>query len=333
VRPTIVRRVSVLVTGGAGYIGSHVVAGLTSRGESVVVIDDLSTGVPERVAGLVFRACDLASDGAPAQVEAILREHDIHAVVHLAAKKQVGESAQRPAWYYRENVGGLANLLLAMESARVSNLVFSSSAAVYGNGRGVPARESDAADPINPYGRTKLAGEWMVRDAVRAGWLRAVSLRYFNVAGAGSDLSADRFATNLVPIVFERLIAGEAPRVFGDDYPTPDGTCVRDYVHVVDLADAHVAVLDALSTGRAMPAELNVGTGAGRSVLEVLEMIRDVTGHATTPAIEPRRIGDPAALVADSSLIHAELGWSAKFGLREIITSAWSGFRAPRVSG
>lgn len=320
------------MTGGAGYIGGHVVAALQLRGESVVVVDDLSTGVPERVSGLPLVSCDLASDDAADQVEAVLREHEVHAVVHLAAKKQVGESVERPAWYYRQNVGGLANLLLGMESAGVSDLVFSSSAAVYGSGTGEPARESDTPEPINPYGETKLAGEWMVGGAVRAGWLRAVSLRYFNVAGAGSELLADRFATNLIPIAFERLRAGEAPRVFGDDYPTPDGTCIRDYVHVADLADAHLAVLDALAAGGPVPAAVNVGTGTGYSVFEVLATIRDVTGIATPPIVGARRPGDPATLIADASRIGAELGWSARFGLREIIASAWDGFRAARAA-
>lgn len=316
----------VLVTGGAGYIGGHVVSALRARGESVVILDDLSTGSPDRMSGDDV-ALDLSAAGAPTAIEELLREHAVHAVIHLAAKKQVGESVQQPAWYYQQNVGGLANLLLAMESARVGTLVFSSSAAVYGNGTGSPARESDAAVPINPYGETKLAGEWLVGDAVQAGWLRAVSLRYFNVAGAGSDELADRFATNLVPLVFERLAAGLPPRVFGGDYPTADGTCVRDYIHVVDLADAHLAVLDALREGRDVPPLLNVGTGAGHSVLEVLAAVQAVTGHATTPAMEPRRVGDPAALVADASVMASTLGWSARLSLTDMVSSAWRGFQ------
>lgn len=319
------------MTGGAGYIGGHIVAGLQARGEQVVVLDDGSTGVRERISGVVIAPCDLACDTAADELSDVLRAHDVRAVIHLAGKKQVGESVERPAWYYRQNVGGLANLLLGMEAAGVSTLLFSSSAAVYGNGTGEPAREGDALAPINPYGETKLVGEWMVRDAVQAGWLRSVSLRYFNVAGAGSDVLADRFATNLVPIVFERILAGEAPRVFGGDYATPDGTCIRDYIHVVDLADAHLVVLDALSSGQALPEALNVGTGAGYSVLDVLTAIREVTGTPTPPIIDPRRAGDPAVLIADASRIGAELGWSARFGLDEIVASAWRGYRATRA--
>lgn len=327
------RPVSTLVTGGAGYIGGHIVDALRTRGEAVVVVDDLSTGVRQRATARELVACDLAASDAPGEIAALLRERDVRAVIHLAAKKQVGESVAAPAWYYRQNIGGLANLLLGMEQAGVGTLVFSSSAAVYGDGTGAPAREDDATAPINPYGETKLVGEWLVRDAASAGWLRAVSLRYFNAAGAGSDLLTDRFATNLIPLVFARIAAGEAPRVFGGDYPTPDGTCIRDYVHVADLADAHLAVLDALRAGSEVPSVLNIGTGAGRSVLEVLEAIQNVTGHDTAPIIERRRAGDPASLVADATLVSSALGWTATRTLSDMVASAWSGFQARGAVG
>jgi len=321
---------TVLVTGGAGYIGGHVVDQLLATGERVVVVDDMTTGVRERLGGLPRLDVDLATSDAPAALEAFMREHEVEAVVHFAAKKQVGESVARPAWYYAQNMTGLANVLLAMEAAGARTLVFSSSAAVYGQGTGEPAREDDPCSPINPYGETKLAGEWLVDAARRAGAVDAVSLRYFNVAGAASTRLADRFALNLVPMVFERLDRGEAPRVFGDDYPTADGSCVRDYVHVVDLAAAHLAALAALRRGAPVSPALNVATGRGYSVFEVLETIREVTGIPTPPVVEPRRPGDPAVLVADPARIREELSWTASLGLRDMVESAWAARTALR---
>lgn len=314
---------TVLVTGGAGYIGSHVVSQLLDAGTPVVSADDLSTGVPERIESLPSLRIDVAADGAADALAAFMREHDVDSVIHFAALKQVPESVAEPARYFRENVGGLANVVEAMTSAGAERLVFSSSAAVYGQGTGNPAREDDPLDPINPYGETKLAGEWLVRDAVRTGAVRAVSLRYFNVAGAQDELRADRFAHNLVPMLMERLRAGEAPRVFGDDYDTVDGTCVRDYVHVVDLATAHLRTLDALTAGQDVPAALNVATGRGYSVLEVLAALQRVSGIDIPASIEPRRPGDPAELIADPSRIRDALGWSAAYDLDDMVESAW----------
>ncbi len=315
---------TVLVTGGAGYIGAHVVHALRDRGDLVVVVDDLVTGVADRIAGIPLERVELAADDAPVRLEAIMREHAVHAVVHLAARKQVGESVARPAWYYQQNVGALANVLIAMQAAAVGQLVFSSSAAVYGAAAGAIA-ETRLPAPINPYGETKLVGEWLVASAARSFALCAVSLRYFNVAGAGRPELADRAALNLVPMVFERLDAGQAPLIFGNDYDTPDGTCVRDFMHVVDLAGAHLVTLDSLATSAPGHVVYNVGTGTGSSVLRVVESIIATAGVDAAPEVRPRRAGDPATVVASPALIETELGWVARFGIDEIVASAWAG--------
>ncbi len=320
-----------LITGGAGYIGSHVVRLLRDRGDSVVVIDDLSTGFADRVGGTRLVRLDLASDTAPAIIEAVLREEQIDAVLHFAARKQVHESVNRPAWYYAQNVGSLANLLLAMESAEVSRLVFSSSAAVYGAVEGDAVAESAPTHPVNPYGRTKLIGEQLIDDAAVGTGLSAVSLRYFNVGGAGWPDLADRAVLNLVPMVFERIDAGLPPVIFGDDYPTADGTCVRDFVHVLDLADAHVEALDHLAGGAHGHQVFNVGTGEGTSVRAMIDEILAVAGSDLVPEVHDRRPGDPASVVASPALIAATLGWRAQRGLDEIVRSAWDAHltRAP----
>jgi UDP-glucose 4-epimerase len=312
-----------LITGGAGYIGSHVARLLRDRGDSVVVVDDLSTGFPERVDGVRLVRLDLASDTAPAIIGAVLQEERIDAVLHFAARKQVHESVKRPAWYYAQNVGSLANLLLAMESAGVSKLVFSSSAAVYGAVEGDAVAESAPAHPVNPYGRTKLIGEQLIDDAATGSGLSAVSLRYFNVGGAGWPDLADRAILNLVPMVFERIDAGLPPLIFGDDYPTVDGTCVRDYVHVLDLADAHVEALDHLAAGAHGHQVFNVGTGHGTTVRAMIEEILTVAGSDLVPEVRDRRPGDPASVVASPALIAEKLGWRAQRGLDEIVRSAW----------
>ncbi|WP_432546377.1 UDP-glucose 4-epimerase GalE [Kineococcus sp. SYSU DK004] len=321
---------SVLVTGGAGYIGSHVVRLLTERGDRVVVADDLSNGRVARVGDAPVVQVDLATDGARDALRAAFAEHDVDAVIHFAARKQVGESVQQPARYWSQNVGGTANLLQAMEDAGVGRLVFSSSAATYGAPDSPVVREDGPCEPINPYGQTKLVGEWMTRAAGVAWGLRAANLRYFNVAGAGWPDLGDTAVLNLVPIVFRALDEGRRPVVLGGDYPTPDGSAVRDYVHVADLASAHLAALDGLDADERPHDVFNVGTGTGSSVLQVLDAVREVTGLPVDPDVRERRAGDPPSLVADVSRIREDLGWTASRGLTDIVSSAWEAWQAGR---
>jgi UDP-glucose 4-epimerase len=317
-----------LVTGGAGYIGAHVVRQLIERGEEVVVLDDLSTGARDTVGAADLVVGDVADT---ALVTDVLRTRSTHAVVHFAAKKQVGESVRDPLLYYRENVGGLSSLLTAMTASGVGTIVFSSSAAAYGMPTGTaPIREDDALAPESPYGYTKVVGEQMLADVSRSTGLRYAALRYFNVAGAATDDLGDRAALNLIPIVFEAIVAGETPLVFGNDYPTPDGTCIRDYVHVADLADAHLAAFDAMAAGGG-GGTFNVGTGTGSSVLEVLRCIETVSGRPLTPKITDRRAGDPACTVASVEKIRATLGWEARHDLHAMVASAWSAFSRRRA--
>ncbi|MFH8734565.1 MULTISPECIES: UDP-glucose 4-epimerase GalE [unclassified Streptomyces] len=314
-----------LITGGAGYIGAHVVRAMQEAGERTVVYDDLSTGVAERVPDGVplVVASTLDADA----VARTIAGHGITGVVHLAAKKQVGESVELPLHYYRENVEGLRVLLEAVTAGGVPSFVFSSSAAVYGMPDVDLVTEDTPCLPMSPYGETKLAGEWLVRATGRAHGLATASLRYFNVAGAAAPELADTGVFNLVPMVFERLTDGEAPRIFGADYPTPDGTCVRDYIHVVDLAEAHVAAARRLC-GEAPGTDLtlNIGRGEGVSVLEMVELINATTGHGTDPVVTPRRPGDPARVVASADRIATELGWTAKRDVRDMVESAWQGW-------
>jgi UDP-glucose 4-epimerase len=320
--------VSWLVTGGAGYIGAHVVRLLVERGVEVVVFDDLSTGAREAVGGVELVVGNVADTQL---VTDVLRSHSTHAVVHFAAKKQVGESVADPLLYYRENVGGLASLLAAMTAAEVPTIVFSSSAATYGMpADSEPIREEDRLAPESPYGYTKVVGEQMLADVARATGLNYSILRYFNVAGAAADDLGDRAVLNLIPIVFHAMASGVAPRVFGTDYPTPDGTCIRDYVHVADLAHAHLAAFDAMQDGHDRQT-FNVGTGTGSSVLEVLHCIETVTGRKLDPVMTDRRPGDPASCVASVEKIRDALGWQAKHDLRSMVASAWSAFNRGRT--
>jgi UDP-glucose 4-epimerase len=311
---------AVLVTGGAGYIGSHVARLL---GPSTVIVDDFSAGVETRVSGLVVERIDLSSADAAAKLEVVIREHGITAVVHLAAHKKVGESVERPEFYYLQNVGGFANVLTAMRNTGVDKLVFSSSAATYGMPDVELVKEDTLCQPINPYGETKLIGEWMARDAAVAWGLRHVNLRYFNVAGAGWPELADTEVANLIPIVFAAIKAGEKPKVFGDSYPTADGSCIRDYVHVLDLAKAHLSALEYLDRDDRDHATFNVGSGSGSSVFEVLDAIRRETGNNFEAEVLPGRVGDPPRLCADTSRIEKLLGWRAESNLEEIVRSAW----------
>lgn len=318
---------TVLVTGGAGYIGAHVVRLLIERGDDVLVVDDLSSGVAEHVDGAELVELDLADTAVLDPLQKLITSRGVDSVIHIAAKKQVGESGQRPAWYYAQNVGGMATLLQAMEAAGCSKLMFSSSAATYGNPdvpAGTLAQEDGPSAPISPYGETKLVCEWMMRDAARAWGLRGVGLRYFNVAGAGSPELGDPTRFNLIPIAIGQLTEGRQPVVFGNDYPTPDGTCIRDYIHVVDLADAHLAALDYLDRDDRPYDVFNVGSGTGSSVLEVLEQIGRSTGYRVEPVIGDRRPGDPPQLVADVSRIQQTLGWKASYDLAAMVDSAWA---------
>lgn len=319
---------SVLVAGGAGYIGAHVVKLLLDRGEKVAIVDDFSTSNRERVAGLPLLEMDLAGPNAEDRLVEFMQQEGVDAVIHFAARKQVGESVAKPAWYYQQNVGGLANMLAAMRRVDAKTLIFSSSASVYGIPDVAVVDEDETCRPINPYGETKLIGEWMMADCERAWDLRWAGLRYFNVAGAGSAELGDPAVLNLVPMVFEKLQEGKAPQIFGDDYPTPDGTCIRDYIHVTDLAEAHLTALDALRSDD-QPAHrvFNVGTGSGASVKEVVDMIGEVTGLDTTPEICDRRAGDPPQLIASPARIEADLKWQARHDLRDMVTSAWQAWQ------
>jgi UDP-glucose 4-epimerase len=316
-----------MITGGAGYIGAHVTRTLAEAGESVVVLDDLSSGVPGRLGPQVRQVEGSTLDRA--LLERTLAEHRVDGVVHLAAKKQVGESVAQPLRYYRENVHGLTVLLEAVAAAGVRRFVFSRAAAGYGSPDADLLTEETPCVPMNPYGETKLAGEWLVRAAGRAHGIRTACLRYFNVAGAARPELADTGVFNVVPMYFDALTHGRAPLIFGDDYPTPDGTCIRDYIHVQDLAEAHLAAARHLSKdGTEGDLTVNVGTGEGVSVREMADLIAEVTGH-TEPAAQvvARRAGDPARVVASADRIGRELGWAPRHKVRDMVESAWQGWR------
>ncbi|MET7285258.1 UDP-glucose 4-epimerase GalE [Streptomyces sp. NPDC005573] len=315
-----------LITGGAGYIGAHVARAMAGAGERVVALDDLSAAVPERLPADVPLVAGSTMDGD--LLRRVLTEHGVTGVVHLAARKQVAESVAEPTRYYRENVGGLATLLDAMTATGVRRLLFSSSAAVYGNPDVDLITEDTPCAPVNPYGETKLAGEWLVRAAGKAHGISTTCLRYFNVAGAAAPELADTGVFNIVPMVFDRLTRDEAPRIFGADYPTPDGTCVRDYIHVADLAEAHLAAARRLGRdGSAGDLTLNIGRGEGVSVRELITVIGEVTGDRRPPVVEERRPGDAPRAVASAERAAAELGWRARRDVREMVASAWEGWR------
>lgn len=313
----------VLLTGGAGYVGSHAARILRTRGHDIWVYDNLSEGhraaVPsERLIVGDLHDCD--------QLTATLQEKQIEAVMHFAASCYVGVSVTNPAEYYQNNVVGTLSLLEAMRGADVKRIVFSSTCATYGVPDIVPITESEKQAPINPYGFTKLVIERALADYSHAyGWGYA-ALRYFNASGAAEDGSIGEDhdpETHLIPLVLEVALGKrDHVKIFGDDYPTPDGTCIRDYIHVDDLATAHLAALERLQDGTAL--KLNLGTGQGASVLEVIEACRRVTGHAIPAVVAPRREGDPPALVADASLATQVLGWQPKYtDIETIVASAW----------
>lgn len=311
-----------LLTGGAGYIGSHVLRAMLEADMSVVVLDDLSTGDSGRVPRHVPMVTGSVLDADV--LRATIQEYAVTGVVHLAGKKSVPESMEQPLYYYRENVSGSLALLEAMVDEGVSRLVFSSSAAVYGTSSEDLVTETSPTQPESPYGRSKLIAEWMIRDAAAAFGLSCMSLRYFNVVGCADPVLAEAHGTNLFPLVFAALHRGEQPVVFGADYPTRDGSCVRDYIHVEDLAAAHVAAVRRVASGT-VAETVNVGCGVGHTVFEVLDKIAAVTGLDTTPEIMPRRPGDPASMVAATGRAESVLGWTAQFGLGDMVESAWRG--------
>ncbi len=313
---------NVLVAGGAGYIGSVVTAALLEAGHHPVVLDNLSHGHRAAVpASVPFIEADLADR---ARIESALREHRTEAVLHFAAFIEAGESMREPARFFRNNSACTLNLLEAMLAAGVDKIVFSSTAALFGNPERTPISENDPLHPTNPYGESKLIVEQMLSWFHQIHGLRYAALRYFNAAGATETLGeAHHPETHLIPLVLQ-VAAGKRPSiaVYGTDYPTHDGTCVRDYIHVSDLADAHVLALDALREHTRVV--YNLGNGRGFSVREVIETARRVTGHAIPAVDSPRRPGDPAILVASSERIKQELGWKPKFAdLDSIISSAW----------
>jgi UDP-glucose 4-epimerase len=315
-----------LVTGGAGYIGAHVVRSFVAEGIGVVVLDDLSTGQERFIPAGVPLVRGSILDGA--LLERTFADHDITGVVHVAGYKYAGVSVQRPLHTYAQNVTGTAMLLAAMQEAGVSRIVFSSSAAVYGTTDVDIVTEDTPKSPESPYGESKLIGEWLLRDQGVAAGLAHTSLRYFNVVGSGTPDVYDVSPHNLFPLVFDALLAGRTPRINGDDYPTPDGTCVRDYIHVADLAEAHVAAAKRLERGEAVEAAYNLGSGNGSSVGEIMTTVAEVTGMAFTPEIMPRRAGDPARIVASGVLAARDLGWEMRHDLRQMVESAWEARQA-----
>jgi UDP-glucose 4-epimerase len=310
-----------LVTGGAGYIGAHVVRALRDAGLEPVVLDDLSSGFESFVpAGVPFVRATIL-DGA-AVLEAI-QKHGVTGVIHVAGYKYAGVSVQRPLHTYEQNVTGTATLLAAMADGGVDRIVFSSSAAVYGTPNVDLVTESTPSAPESPYGESKLIGEWLLRDQAVAAGLRHTSLRYFNVVGSGDPAVYDASPHNLFPLVFDALVDGRTPQINGNDYPTPDGTNVRDYLHVADLAVSHVAAARRLDGGDALEPAYNLGSGDGVSVAEIMTAIAEVTGIAFTPTIAPRRAGDPARIVASGELAARDLDWVMRHTLNEMVSSAW----------
>ena len=317
----------VLIVGGAGYVGSHTAWMLHRGGHEIWIYDNLSEGHRAAVPEGKLIVGDLM-DGE--KLEGVFREHKIEAVIHFAASCYVGVSVTDPAPYYQNNIVGTLSLLNAMRAAKVEKIVFSSTCATYGIPETVPITETETQSPINPYGFTKLAIEHALTDYSNAYGLGFAALRYFNASGASDANSNERPIgedhdpeTHLIPLVLQVALGQrENIKIFGDDYPTPDGTCVRDYIHVDDLATAHVAALELLEPGAQL--KLNLGTGRGASVKEVIEASRRITGHAIPAEIVPRREGDPPELVADASLANKTLNWQPKYtDIEAVVASAW----------
>ena len=317
-----------LVTGGAGYIGAHVTRAFGELGLDAVVVDDLSSGhrrfVPEHVPFVQGSILDTDL------LVGALRAHRVVGVVHLAGFKYAGVSVRRPLHTYEQNVTGTLSVLRAMEAADVDAMVFSSSAATYGTPDVDLVTEQTAARPESPYGESKLVGEWLLSDQATATGLRHTSLRYFNVVGSGTPEVYDTSPHNLFPLVIEALVEGRTPSINGADYPTPDGTCVRDYVHVADLAVSHVAAARALTEGRALEPVYNLGSGEGLSVRQIMDAMAAVTGVDFEPEIRPRRAGDPPRIVASGKLAARDLDWQMRHTVDEMVASAWEARLASR---
>ncbi|WP_084104646.1 UDP-glucose 4-epimerase GalE [Demequina sp. NBRC 110056] len=316
-----------MVTGGAGYIGSHVVRALTDAGIDAVVLDDLSSGFEKFIpSGVPFvKASILDTD----TVRAAMVEHGVSGVIHCAGYKYAGESVKFPIHTYRQNVEGTACLLEAMADAGVTRLVFSSSAGVYGTPSEAVVTEETGTTPESPYGESKLIGEWLIRDQVRAtadtdAPLKATSLRYFNVVGSGTPDVYDASPHNLFPKVIRAIKAGQAPLIFGDDYDTADGTCVRDYVHVQDLAHSHVAAARMLDFGKPLAPVYNLGSGDGTSVREIVGSLLEAADSDLEPIVKERRPGDPARIVATGELAADDIEWKMAHTIEEMASSAWA---------
>ncbi|WP_431220465.1 UDP-glucose 4-epimerase GalE [Leifsonia xyli] len=315
-----------LVTGGAGYIGAHVVRAFREQGIDVVVVDDLSSGHAEFVPdGVPFYRGTILDGGL---LRSIFAENAITGVVHVAGFKYAGVSVQRPLHTYEQNVTATAVLLATMQEAGVDAIVFSSSAAVYGTPDVDIVTESTPKSPESPYGESKLIGEWLLRDQGVAAGLRHTSLRYFNVVGSGDVSLRDTSPHNLFPLVFDALAEGRTPRINGNDYPTPDGTCVRDYIHVADLAVSHVAAAKRLDAREPIEPVYNLGSGDGVSVGQIMSTVAEVTGIGFTPEVGPRRPGDPARIVASGELAARDLDWKMRHTLDEMVRSAWEARQA-----
>ncbi len=310
-----------LVTGGAGYIGSHVVRAFQKEGIDVAVIDDLSSGHSSFVAnGVPFYEGSILDREV---LDRIFSEQEISGVVHLAGYKYAGVSVDRPTHTYTQNVTGTIALLEAMHAAGVDNLVFSSSAGVYGTPDVERVTEETPTNPQSPYGESKLIGEWLIRDQGVATGLKHTSLRYFNVVGSGFSDISDTSPHNLFPLVIRALEEGRTPRINGTDYKTQDGTCVRDYVHVSDLAKSHVAAARLLDQGVTLDRVYNLGSGNGSSVKEIMDAFRDVTGIDFEPEIGPRRAGDPDRIVAIGDRAAADIDWQNRHSIGQMVQSAW----------
>jgi UDP-glucose 4-epimerase len=310
----------VLVTGGAGYIGAHVAAELLKEGYSVRIYDDFSNGLHKRVDGN-FR--DVVDGDILDREKLIQAMHGVDAVIHLAAKKAVEESVKDPLKYYENNVGGTLNLLAAMSLKGVKKIVFSSSAAVYSPNDKDAVEETDPTVPLSPYGATKLLSEELITTVGGAEQISHISLRYFNVVGSAIPVFGDNSKENLVPKVFLALKNGKRPQIYGTDYPTPDGTCIRDYIHVQDLALAHIAALKKTESGF-VSAVYNVGSGNGYSVREMMDQISATLGKDINPQESPARAGDSPKLIASITKIEKELGWKPSATLKEMIDSSWT---------